>query len=75
MLQGEARVQKYKEENNMMNQMNPAAVCETRRRINTEALKGAIRKALTRVLTYVPAAVIIVLVALYYISLSKLGPA
>lgn len=59
----------------MTNQMNPAAVCEPQRRINTEALKGALKKALTRVLTYVPAAVIIVLVALYYISLSKLGPA
>lgn len=75
MLRDESRVQKYKEENNMMNQMNPAAACEPQRRTNAEALKGAIRKALTRVLTYVPAAIIIALVALYYISLSKLGPA
>ena len=59
----------------MTNQMPTVAARTAERRVNIDAVKTTIKKLLSRLLTYLPAAIIILLIALYYISLSRLGPA
>lgn len=60
--------------NQMTNQIPCNAANTAERRVNAEVIKNTLKKVFRRILTYIPAAIIILLIALYYISLSRLGP-